>query len=273
MPLPPAAYASRCLFEPVAGLLQRWPDALPDAAALTAALREEAPGAVSGSGRPIRFVAPPPDAPAYEQHIHASGAIPTRPDDWHDFFNALAWCVWPRAKSACNAVHLREQASRSAAGLPGRGPLRDALTQFDECGIVVVSTAPDIPELLAAHAWDAVFRTHRARLLATTRFLVFGHATWDQLRQPFYGLCGKVIRRVVDAAWLTLPAIERQRETDAWLAARLAGHRFGKADLSPLPLLGIPGVTPDSEEPEYYRDVRQFRPRRMPEPAPPITGR
>jgi len=68
----------------------------------------------------------------------------------------------------------------------------------------------------------------------------------------------------VDAAWLALPRPARQRETDAWLAARLTDplRPFGNADLSPLPLLGIPGVTPDSEVSDYYRDTRQFRPKR-----------
>ncbi len=261
--IPPSAHAGRRLFEPVAGLLARFTSpVLPTPAELSALCAEVAPDAVSGAGRPIRFVPPAPTDPAYEQHIHASGEVPTRPGDWHDFFNALAWCVWPRTKSACNALHLREQRARAAAGLPGRGPLRDALTQFDECGIVVVSTDARILALLAAHAWEEVLSTRRAQLAATTRFLIFGHGSWDQLRQPFVGLCAKALHRLVDGAWLALPADARQRECDAWLAARLTGAPFGKPDLTPLPLLGIPGVTPDSEAPAYYRDTRQFRPPR-----------
>lgn len=260
----PAAYAHRPLFEPIAHLLSGFPDGLPDAAALTGCLRVHAPGAVSGSGHPLRFVLPPEGLDAYEQHIHATGHVPTRPGDWHDFFNALAWCVWPRAKAACNALHLREQAARAQAGLPGRGPLRDALTQFDECGVLVVSTDPHIPALLAAHAWEEAFWTHRARLLESTRFLVLGHGSWDQLRQPFFGLCAKALYRVVDDGWLALPAAAQQADADAWLAARLLDplQAFGKAGLAPLPLLGIPGVTPDNACADYYRDTRQFRPPR-----------
>ena len=151
-----------------------------------------------------------------------------------------------------------------AAGLAGRGPRRDALTQFDECGILVVSADPEVSALLAAHAWEAAFWQRRARLLATTRFLVFGHGSWDQLRAPFFGLCAKAIHRVVDPAWLALSPADRQAEADAWLAAHLAdpAQPFGKASLVPLPLLGIPGLTPASECADYYRDTRQFRPRR-----------
>lgn len=263
-PSSPAAYASRPLFEPVASLLSGFPDGLPDAVALTACLRAHAPGAASGSGLPLCFVPPPEPLDAYEQHIHATGQVPTRPDDWHDFFNALAWCVWPRSKAACNALHLQEQAARAQAGLPGRGPVRDTLTQFDECGVLVVSADPDIPALLAAHAWEEALWTRRARLLESTRFLVFGHGSWDQLRQPFFGLCAKAVYREVDAGWLALPPAVRQAEADAWLADRLMDPRqpFDKGALAPLPLLGIPGVTPDNACAAYYRDTRQFRPAR-----------
>jgi len=179
--------------------------------------------------------------------------------------------VWPRSKAACNALHLTEQHSRLAAGLAGRGPRRDALTQFDECGVLVVSTDPEISALLAAHAWEAAFWQQRARLLATTRFLVFGHASWDQLREPFFGLCAKAIHRVVDADWLAQPLPARQAEADVWLAAHLASptQPFGKASLVPLPLLGIPGLTPASDCADYYRDTRQFRPRRQ-SASPPV---
>ncbi|MCK6396827.1 DUF3025 domain-containing protein, partial [Zoogloea sp.] len=89
---------------------------------------------------------------------------------------------------------------------------------------------------------------------------------WDQLRAPFFGLCAKAIHRVAEAGWLALPPPARQAEADAWLAAHLASPQqpFGKASLVPLPLLGIPGLTPASECADYYRDTRQFRPRRQP---------
>ena len=270
----PAAFAARPLFEPIAPLLARFAaPALPAPLQLTALLREVAPGTASGGGQPIHFVPPPAEGLAYEDHIHATGAVPTRADDWHDFFNALAWCAWPRTKAACNILHRRECEARIAAGLPGRGQRRDALTQFDECGVVVVSTDPEIPALLAAHEWEAAFWARRDRLVASTRFLVFGHGTWDQLREPFFGLCGKALYRVVNASWMDLPAAERQAETDAWLAAQLLGGDLLRAprELAPLPLLGIPGVTPENESPAYYRDTRQFRPKRAQANQPPAA--
>jgi hypothetical protein len=41
-----------------------------------------------------------------------------------------------------------------------------------------------------------------------------------------------------------------------------SGQYARPRDFQPLPLLGIPGVTPDSEDPAYYDDTWQFRPGR-----------
>ncbi|MBN8443663.1 MAG: DUF3025 domain-containing protein [Thauera sp.] len=261
----PAAFAGRALFEPIAHLLAGFTrPGLPGLVALDALLHQQAPSAASGAGQPLRFVRPPADLPGYEALIHATGQVPTRADDWHDFFNALAWCVWPRTKATCNALHIVETEHRAAAGLSGRGKRRDALTQFDECGVVVVSSDSQIPALLAAHEWEEVFWRRRARLAETTRFMIVGHGAWDQLRAPFFGLCAKALYRVVEPSWLVLPDAVRQRETDAWLAARLADPTFLATPraLAPLPLLGIPGVTAESGSADYYRDARQFRPQR-----------
>ena len=201
----PASFAERALFEPIAAWLGRFATpGVPSHAELDALLAAIAPDARSGGGARIRFVPPAGDAEGYEARIFASGEVPTRAGDWHDFFNALAWCAWPRTKAACNHLHLAELHARTAAGLPGRGPRRDALTQFDECGIVEVSSDADIPALLAAH-----------------------------------------------------------------LTANI--DTLTPRSLSPLPLLGIPGVTADSECAAYYRDTRQFRPRRQATPSASLT--
>jgi hypothetical protein len=262
-PESPASHAASTLFEPVTDLLRRFDTpCLPDVATLQALLQEVAPATVTASGKPVRFDAGPAPAEGYEARIHDTGAVPTRANDWHDFFNALSWCVWPRSKAALNAAHVREIDARRANGTAGRGPLRDALTQFDECGLLVVSSDPDIPRLLAAHEWQEVFWNRRDRLAGNTAFLVFGHGSWEQLRNPFAGLCAKTLHRVVAPQWFDLQRRERQRDTDAWLADRIvAGDVLTSTrHLRPLPLLGIPGVTPDNACADYYLDTRQFRP-------------
>lgn len=261
----PASLAGRPLYETIAALLAFFPEReLPETETLSALLQHAAPGTLSAGGKPIRF-APPADMPdGYEQHIFATGDVPTRSNDWHDFFNALAWCVWPHTKARCNRLHIEAMRARADAGLEGRGAVRDTLTQFDECGIVVVSSNAEITALLAGHAWEEALWTRREDLLRSTRFLVIGHGIWDQLRKPFFGLCAKALYRTVDPAWLTLPTAAAQAECDNWLAGHLtqAAANLTPRALSPLPLLGLPGMTPDNEGRDYYLDTRQFRPRR-----------
>lgn len=206
------------------------------------------------NGRRIRFVPPRDDGLAYEARLWASGEVATRPDNWHDFFNALVWLSFPRAKLALSAGHARAAA---AAGQP-----RDALTHFDECGIVVASQ-PELLELLRDFRWKALFVERRAEVRRSMRFFVFRHATYEALLAPFHGLTAKAILHAVDAEWLAWSGAEQVAAVDALLAADLASGCYSRPrDFSPLPLLGIPGVTVDSENPAYYDDVRQFRPGR-----------
>jgi DUF3025 family protein len=255
----PATLIGRRLFEPLAPWLTRLPaDRLPQLVEINALLAES-PAVRLADGRPLRCVAPSSaDARGYEARILAAGEVSTRPDDWHDYFNALAWRAFPAAKAALNRRHGEEIATR--AGEPGRGSVRDALTQFDECGVLVMSSDASLCRALAAHRWDEVLRGRRAEVLMGMDFIVFGHATYDQLRAPFAGLCGKAVYRVVPVEWFGLAWAGRVAEADRWLAAWIANHLAAPAQLSPLPLLGIPGVTPASEAEDFYLDTRQFRP-------------
>ena len=258
-------WAEQPLFDPIRALLEQTEFACaPDYHTLNTLIDRQVPQPQTSAGLPIRFGPPPSSSVGYEIQIDATGVVPTRPDDWHDFFNALAWCVWPRSKATLNALHLRVIAERERAGLTGRGRQRDALTQFDECGVLVVTSAPSIAAALAEYEWNEVFWRQRARLTRSTRFLVFGHASWDQLREPFFGLCAKAVHRVVADSWFDLPQPVQQAEADAWLAAEFQrrGGALDPRDFTPLPLMGIPGVTPENERETYYLDSRQFRPRR-----------
>lgn len=221
-------------------------------------------GIVTGNGKPLRFVVPADDGLGYEERACLNGEVATRADNRHDLFNALVWLAFPQTKAVINRRHHAALLSARAAGNEARGALRDALTQFDECGVVVAGNSRDLWQALCAHRWREVFVERREELLAGTRFVVFGHASHDLLAVPFIGMCGKALFIDVGAAWLDLPAGTALAELDARLAARLAEDDFAPRDWQPLPLLGIPGATPDNECPAYYDDTRQFRPpRRM----------
>jgi dihydroorotase len=67
------------------------------------------------SGKPVRFVPPGAKDAYYELKVFRTGEIETRPDNLHDFFNALAWLAFPRAKARINALHAAEMARETAA--------------------------------------------------------------------------------------------------------------------------------------------------------------
>jgi hypothetical protein len=217
---------------------------------------------VTGSGAPLRFVLPDDSPLGYEERAWRYGEIETRPDNWHDAYNAEVWLDYPQAKAAINRRHFAALQDARAQGQTARGTIRDRLTQFDECGVIIVGIPDHLWQALCAHRWREVFVDHRAELIASTRFLIFGHASRDSLRAPFIGLCGKAMR--LDAPGDDLAAVDAELERR--LASPEKGIPFGHTDFRErfpvLPLLGIPGLTPDNEDPAYYDDTRQFRPPR-----------
>jgi hypothetical protein len=217
----------------------------------------------------LRFVLPcaahtASGAPGYERQAFEHGEICTRPDNPHDLFNALIWLAFPQAKAMLNQRH--HEALLLTGDTQRRGSLRDFLTQFDECGVLIAGMPDDLAAALRAHRWRDVFVAQRARL-QQVRFVVFGHGSHDALRQPFAGLCGKAL--FIDTTETTLPAL------DEALTHRIASVDFSPSPrqlLQPLPLLGIPGATVENENPAYYDDVRQFRGLRDPRGKNPIFG-
>lgn len=265
------------LFTPVRSLLEclQIHDAPPEMHRLNALAQQQ--GLQNDRGEPLRFVAPHGSGLAYEERIWWLGEIETRPGNWHDAFNALVWLTFPRIKAALNHGHHEALAAQRHAPVSTstptsrpqgqRGAYRDALTQFDECGVIVVSSDLNLWKDLCAHRWKEVFWEQRARVREHLRVFVFGHATYDLLRHPHLGLCGKAVFLHVDEAWLTQTIESQCLDIDQHLAPRfspqaLNGYRT-PGDFHPLPLLGIPGVTPENESALYYENTRQFRPLRI----------
>jgi hypothetical protein len=218
----------------------------------------------TGNGQPLQFVPPGGSTLAYEERAWLRGEIEMRIDNWHDAYNALVWLSFPRAKAALNRKHYLTMIERRSTGCKDRGRLRDALTQFDECGLVVACADMSLWDAIRAHRWRDVFAGRRADVTASMRFFLFGHASLDALRAPFVGLTAKTFCFEVDAAWPAQARSAQLATVDAWLAARIEGsdESFGRS-FQPIPLLGIPGVIAENEDPTYYDDTRQFRPKKM----------
>ena len=248
------------MFAPLAPLLAAVGQALPGVDALNALAARVAPGVRVGEGRRLRFV-PPDRAPlSYEERIFATGEVVTRPDNWHDFFNALVWMRFPQAKRALNALHVREMRRAPEPGV--RGPRRDAATQFDESGAIVASADRSLSELLVRRRWKELFWERRAEVCARMRFLVFGHGLYDALRAPFYRICGRAALVDVPQAVIDGDVADQCACVDGIIAQRFDtdGWYPRPGALLALPLLGIPGVTPENACGPYYDDTEQFRP-------------
>lgn len=247
------ALSTRALFEPLAAAIGGLDDV--DLAALNDLFARHAVLGLS-----IRFVAPDDEPIGYELRVHDRGEVVTRPDNWHDLFNALVWLRFPRTKAALNRVHVEEIRSREVAS--GRGARRDAATQFDESGLVVVSSSPLLLEMLRARRWVELFWVRREDVIREMRFLVFGHGLYDASRAPFHGLCGRAALIGADRDIVDAPIDTQVVHVDAVLAQRfIEGDAYPHAKcFTPVPVLGIPGVIGASESRAYYEDERQFRP-------------
>ena len=206
-------------------------------------------------GRSMRFG--PPDAlpigTAYEQHIFHSGECPTR-DNVHDFFNGLVWLEMPRTKGGMNAMQAGQIESQGVAAT--RGPVRDAITVFDENGAVLHAPEP-LWQALRARDWRRLFIELRP-LWAQALLLVVGHALLEKLARPR--------KNVTAHVWNVCAPAGSICEIDGWLAAELTAGRLAAKPFLPLPLLGVPGWWPGNEDVSFYDDPKVFRPAGREEP-------
>ena len=228
-------------------------------------LSAAAHGIETASGRGLRFV--PPARPgegerrSYEGRVFATGEVPTRPCNWHDLFNALAWLAYPRTKARINAQHVAILEEGGAEEALRRGPERDALTLFDEGGVIVASSSPQLLSLVADREWKELFWRRRAEHAAGLAFFAFGHALYEKGLAPYPGIVAKTVFVRVDELFFALPAQARVARADEAAAEHFSNRvRFATPRaMPPLPVLGIPGWHPDTERESFYDDASHFR--------------
>jgi hypothetical protein len=233
-----------------------------EAVAKRMAAGEPLPAALDAAGgAPVRFVAQEalPAGTAYEQFVFATGQCPVRPG-LHDFFNGLVWMQFPRSKAALNRLQAQEIARDGIAAR--RGPVRDAITVFDENGALLQAPAP-LWEALRQRAWRRLFVELRPAW-RQARLWIFGHALLEQLVAP---------RKNLTAHVLAAPAaLESGAIADAWLAGHLTAEALAAKPFTPLPVLGVPGWWPANENFSFYDDSLVFRPRKNVEQHSPVVA-
>ncbi|MDQ3039862.1 MAG: DUF3025 domain-containing protein [Pseudomonadota bacterium] len=190
----------------------------------------------------------------YEQRIRHAGRIATRPDNWHDLFNAMAWIRYPALKRALNGRQVEEIVR---VGSKIRSRAQSALTHFDEGGAVIVVRDPGLMALWDAHDWHGLFWRERSawgqgRIGIAA---VFGHALLEHALQPEQLLVAKCIA----VATLSEAVHANARVAEAVAAGVLLND---PQDLRPLPLSGVPGWHSESDDENFYRRAACFRPLR-----------
>jgi hypothetical protein len=121
----------------------------------------------------------------YDGRIALYGEVPTRERDWHDLFNALCFATFPRAKLALHRRQFRALQKRlgpdAHAIPPARTPEQDALTLFDEGGVVVAADAYAARALCRGDEQPFDQLLERLEQAGHSRTVPFGHALFEHL--------------------------------------------------------------------------------------------
>ncbi|MFW8590108.1 DUF3025 domain-containing protein [Glaciecola sp. 2405UD65-10] len=204
----------------------------------------------------------------YEEIIYKKGKIPTR-NNWHDFFNGLIWLQLPKTKRYFSEVHNQQI---EQYGLKMRSPVRDRITHFDECGLIIFTNEAKLAHEIKAHNWQAVFINRKHQWHNNIVPIIVGHALWEMLLKPFIGLTAKV--KVI-----CLPDFSNQDicnlQHSLWAGQAsslldelcLNGLKQDKdvylpKPWMPLPLLGIPTWSTFTQDEAFYANQDYFMPRR-----------
>jgi hypothetical protein len=161
---------------------------------------------------------------------------------------------FPRTKKALNALQAAQIAKSGMAS--ARGAVRDAITVFDENGAFLCAPEP-LWDALAQRDWQRLFIGLRP-LWGQASVVVFGHALLEKLSQPRKGLTAHV--------WCARMTGSVPEEIDASVAAEVSAQRLERKPFTPLPLMGIPGWSPENADFSFYDDPLVFRSTRRPAP-------
>lgn len=197
----------------------------------------------------------------YEPRCYLSGEVQTRPDNWHDMFNALVWLTFPKAKAAVNTRHYQALTNKPDPGDSQRGRVRDMATLLDESGVIVVSANAELAELLRTFQWKELFWQRREQVRTEMGFYIFGHGLYEKALQPYVGMTGQGLVLQVPADFFSSDRAVQLNYLDERVAEYVddASHCRSSRELHPVPLLGVPGWDSGNVNAAYYDNTSYFR--------------
>jgi hypothetical protein len=149
----------------------------------------------------------------YDARIALTREVPTRERDWHDLLNMLCFSTFPHSKLALHArqyARLAERLGEHATKLPNRRtPEQDALTLFDEGGVLLACDAEAHAQLSAAARPGA--ETLALSLCSARRLRVvpFGHALFEHEIEGLRCPGGASLVMAVPQLWADTPTLLR----------------------------------------------------------------
>jgi hypothetical protein len=191
-----------------------------------------------------------PDGQAYEQFIFNNKQVPTR-DGLHDFFNALCWLEFPLAKKQLNQLQATAIQAQGVGAV--RGPVRDAVTVFDE-NATLIQLSDELWHALHMRDWHTAFVAMKSSW-KDVQLLIFGHAALEKLVNPYKAITVHLWR---------VPSGLPSSDWDAWLAQDLQPDKLAAKPFLPTPVLGVPGWWSANASADFYADPQVFRPARHP---------
>lgn len=197
----------------------------------------------------------------YEPRVFLKKELQTRTQNWHDFFNALIWLKFPETKRTLNNLHFSQAKNRNKG--TNRSMLENRITQFDECGAVIISKSQILLDMIRQHKWQELFIENREAFNSDLHCIVFGHAIFEKALSPYIGMtCHCLLLHedelqkkpsVENTQGINIEALDLQI-AEIWL--NKIAHNPGR--FHAFPILGIPGYWPDQKS-EFYENKQYFR--------------
>jgi hypothetical protein len=117
---------------------------------------------------------------------------------------------------------------------------------------------------LRDHQWKTAFIMHREQWGKTIAPFMFGHANYEMLTKPYIGLTGKALFVNVPDEIFCKDLVTQYQYLDKQLYEMIKNDDClaDNKQLSPLPLLGVPGWFEENNNSSFYDNTDYFRPKR-----------
>ncbi len=121
----------------------------------------------------------------YDRQISLHNQVPTRPGNWHDFFNFVIWASFPITKYALHGLGYRAANEYLKNNSFNRSRINDLVTLFDEGGVAIIIFDQELYNTLIVR--DTLSLSEIGpKYQDDIQCVIFGHALLESI---FFGRC------------------------------------------------------------------------------------